>query len=622
MGVLARIPGVERDEGKGRRRVTFGPLLGKARRRRIHVYDGEWVPGGDVKKAARAGLEPLALRLIGHYDGSRYRHYTRVPDFLNAVCTRQNSGVWFYAHAGGLADLVFILEYLVDNPRPSITVSCAFSGSSAIIVKITRGKHHWYFVDSYWLLRQPLREIANWVGGEQKGGTEGSTDMFYAPLPELIDYNEADCRILWNAISTFEERILSLGGELQKTIASTAMCLFRRRFLKREIATDERVNEWARLAYHASRVEPFEEHCREADYYDVNSSFPYAMTFPAPGNVKAIGKRLKDGEMGLARVRIRVPDLHVPPTPYRGSDGRTYFPTGEWNCWLNNVDLEWLQERGGKIVRCYESVSFEEIDDLSGYATTIYEWRRSSTDPALKVILKFLLNSLYGKFGEGRQKQKVIINPGPEILAIPERVPGGLGREVLMPGVHAIVEDRDIAHAHVPIAAHITSRARLTLDSYLVQCPRLYYCDTDGFGCQGVTFPESDELGGLKKEKTIFEARFAAPKLYAYRETEEGDWHVKGKGFSRVVYEDEKGDRKTRRLNYDDFRTLLEHKDVYLEQFGRLRALWRDGETTPRQRDVKKRWHGSVRSKRAPEPSGRTRPWHVSELRGKEDQSW
>lgn len=590
--------------------MSFGPLLAKPKKRKIQVYDLEWVPG-DPKKARQYRMSPLELRLIGTFDGQRYRHFARVQDFLRAVCTKENCGTWFYAHAGGLADMVFVLEYLVDNPRSGLTIKCSFSGSSAIIVRVDWHGLHWYFCDSYWLIRQPLRDIAKWLGLE-KGGSADSTDHFYAPLPELIAYNEPDCRILYTAIRTFEASILELGGELQKTIASTALNLFRRRFLHQRISTDETVNGYAREAYHASRVEVFEPRCSDSDYYDVNSSFPYAMTFDAPGNVSRICKRLKPGELGISRAIVKIPELDIPPTPFRGEDKRVYFPSGQWESWFSNVDLQLLEERGGEVLKIRESVAFEPFSDLKEYAQTIYDWRKSSKDEALKVVLKFLLNSLYGKFGEGSQKQKVIINPPEKFFELPERMPGGLGREMLMPGVHAVVESRDIPHAHVPIAMHITAVARRVLFEYLSEAPKVYYCDTDGFAVPGHSeLPTSNELGGLKLEKHIFRAEWAAPKLYAYQEEEGGPWTVKGKGFSRV-----KGDDgKTRKMGYEDFRLLLEHKDLYLEQFGRLRTLWRDGVTAPRERIIEKTWQGKVRPKRCPAPGGMTtRPWRIKEL--------
>jgi DNA polymerase type B, organellar and viral len=595
--------------------MSFGPLHGKAKKRKIRVYDLEWVPG-DPKKAAEHKMRPLELRVIGTFDGDRYQWFRTIPEFLRAVCTPETSGTWFYAHAGGLTDMVFLLEYLVDNPRKGRTIRCSFSGSSAIIVRIDWGKWHWYFVDSYWLIRQPLREIGKWLGLE-KGGQADSTDHFYAPLSELVDYNERDNRVLYTAIRTFEGSILALGGELQKTIASTALNLFRRRFMKTRIYTDDFVNECSREAYHASRVEVFEPVCFDSDYYDVNSSFPYAMTFDAPGNVDRICKRLRDGELGLSRARVSIPECDVPPAPFRGKDSRVYFPTGIWESWFSNTDLELIEERGGQILDIRQSIAFEPFSELRDYAQTIYDWRKSSKDEALRVVLKFLLNSLYGKFGEGSQKQEVVINPGPEFFELPEREPGGLGREMLLPGVHAVVEEKEIAHAHVPIAMHITAVARKVLYNYIAEAPKVYYCDTDGFAVPGYSkLPTSPELGGLKLEKHIFRAEWAAPKLYAYQEEEGGPWTVKGKGFSRVKERDSVGEftGKTRRMNYEDFRELLEHKDVYLDQFGRLRALWRDGVTAPRERVVEKTYVGKVRPKRAPHGQT-TRPWKVSELR-------
>lgn len=597
--------------------MSFGPLRKKPKARRFHVYDLEWYPA-DAMLAKKHRVEPLGLRLVGHFDGERYQAYRGIQEFLRAVCTRKNSGCWFFAHAGGLADLVFVLEYLVENPRDGLTIKCAFSGSAAIIVKVSWGGYHWYFCDSYWLIRQPLREVAKWLG-MQKGGEDDSLEHFYRPWNELRDYNENDNRILYTAISTFQKSILRLGGEMQKTIASTALDLFRRRFMTESISTDDTVNEWARDAYYASRVEVFEHECHDADYYDVNSSFPFAMTFEAPGNVLSIKRKLRDGELGLARAKIRVPECDIPPAPFRGKkDRRVYFPTGIWESWFNNVDLEFLEERGAEILEVKQAVSFEPFADLKRYAETIYEWRRTSKDEALRVVLKFLLNSLYGKFGEGSQKQSVFINPPPEFFDHPERVPGGLGREMLMPGVHALVEDRSIPHAHVPIAAHITAKARAVLGAYLVQSPRVYYCDTDGFGVpSSVAYETSDKLGGLKKEKHIFHARFAAPKLYAYQEEEGGDWTIRSKGFSRVKLSSEEAEklgRSTRKITYEDFQQLLEHKDIPLEQFQRLRMLWRRGETRPSERIVPKTWVGSVRPKRAPGPGGTTRPWRVGEL--------
>src|SRR5687768_12723103 len=64
------------------------------------TYDLEWIPG------------TLQVRLVGVFDGSRYRCYSSLEAFIANELTHKNRGKWFYAHAGGLADFQFVLEQL------------------------------------------------------------------------------------------------------------------------------------------------------------------------------------------------------------------------------------------------------------------------------------------------------------------------------------------------------------------------------------------------------------------------------------------------------------------------------------------------------------------------------
>jgi hypothetical protein len=240
----------------------------------------------------------MQLRLCGVHDGKRYTAYRTIEHFLNDNLTSKNRGKWFYAHFGGMADLSFVLAKIVEHARKkphfSYSVEASFSGSSAIIVHIRQGKNSWHFIDSFWLLRDKLANIGKSIGMAKGLSVPGWDDMtqaekedWYAnaPFGDLLVYNEQDCWILWNAIHQFQETLLSMGGQLQMTLASCAMHLFRRRFLSRDIHIPAHVNEAARKAYFSSRVEVFQSSCDNAFYYDINSSFPYAMTFPCPGNI-------------------------------------------------------------------------------------------------------------------------------------------------------------------------------------------------------------------------------------------------------------------------------------------------------------------------------------------------
>ena len=503
-------------------------ITSQRKKRDFLVYDMEWIPG------------KLEIRLVGVYDGHKYRAFYSVEDFLNALLTRDNADKWFYAHYGGMADAQFLLEYLVKH-RGTYEIDASFSGSSAIIIHVTRGALTWHFIDSFWLLRDRLAKIGETVGLEKLGeeyicdnfpdcghvdyhqaryldpgdpnckhewdedggecikcSKEMSHPMcvFWAPMGELKIYNERDCVILHKAIAQFEDTLMQLGGQLQMTIASCAMHLFRRKYLQGDIRTNAAVNAWARLAYTSSRVEVFQTHCHNASYYDLNSSFPFAMTFPCPGNVKRLrDKKLpKYGNIYLAECEVQVPQMYLPPLPYR-YDGRVFFPIGSWRSWFSNLDLELLEKRGGKILKVYQSIEFEQQTSLTDYAVDIYEKRKASKTPFEKLVFKYLLNSLYGKFGERTEKTSMILDAGSNMScphtpkhrcdSWPNCVHAIAGNECnnclqpLFPGCTLVTSEAELSHEWVPIAVHITARARANLEGHLWNAQEdIYYCDS------------------------------------------------------------------------------------------------------------------------------------------------
>lgn len=588
----------------------LSPLTSERSLRRFTAYDLEWIPG------------TLEVRLVGAYDLEKgYRYYTSVASFLNCELTSENRGRWFYAHAGGLADGQFILSALVDTIAtcPDYIIDCCFSGSSAIIIKVRRGKNCWHFIDSYWLLRDRLASIGQWVGLEKTGPKEqwdpetpGITDAqareyegkireWYATvnLGELISYNAIDCEILWQAINSMEQTLWNLGGQLQMTIASSAMNLFRRKFLKRSIQTDSYVNHCAQKAYIASRVEVFDRDLENGQYYDINSSFPFAMTKSCPGAFVASGRKFYEGDRfhSITRAIVRVPESWLPPLGYRHETGRIFFPMGRWEGWFTDIDLRLLMEQGGSIDKVYECLLFEPFLDLRDYSATIYEMRKRS-DGFQKLALKYLLNSLYGKFAESDTKLGLSINP--------DFAPRGKATQ-LFPGAWLCERVIPIPHQAVPISAHITARARKTLFDFFTRIKDLYYCDTDGFATTD-TIETSDELGGLKLEKTVDQGFFLAPKVYSLKgKTLKGkDWKeeeiYKAKGFSR--------------LNADRFNRIVEGNSIEYERMARIRENFRKGSHRPVETLVSKRLRLSdFVPKRFTYPDGATRPWTLEELK-------
>jgi len=571
--------------------MSLTVIKSKRKVRRFLTYDLEWIPGS------------LKLRVAGVYDRKKgYRCYHTIEAFLAAELNSTNRGAWFYAHAGGLADVQFILEAVISSCK--FEVNASFSGSSAIIVRIKQGKNCWTFVDSFWLFRDSLENIGKFVGIEkaekEKRMTEKEAREFYtnAPIDELIRYNQTDCLILYEAINQMETALFDMGGQLQMTIASCAMHLFRRAYLTKEIDTCHQVNEKARQAYFASRVEVFNNQCWDASYYDINSSFPYSMTKPCPGRVIDHSRYLPDDGMYMADIEIEVPEDYLPPLAAR-FDGRLFFPTGKWRSWFMSVDIELLLKAGGRIMKVYECIEFAPFNDLAGYVQTIYAKRKASTDDFERIVYKYLLNSLYGKFAESAFKSSLKVDP---------KVIDNDSMKMLFPGAWIEETRVPIPHMHVPISAYITAAARATLYNYMTCASEFHYCDTDGFSTTD-RYAISNDLGGLKLEKLIREGNFLAPKLYMLDGLElqrDGTWKelgnegVKAKGFSR--------------LDIEGFDRLRKGEVIEYIRMTRIKELYGRGVIIPEEKKVTKRRHLDSMTKRFTYPDGHTRPWSVEEL--------
>lgn len=600
---------------------TFSPIITPGEKRRFVVYDLEWYP------------ETYEVRLVGVYDGTSFRAYPTVDAFLAGELTYANRGVTFFAHAGGLADVQFILERMLNQSFTGWQINAAFSGSSAIIVKASRGRSTWTFADSYWLLRDRLAKIGKSIGMDKGGGDywcpsfprcghdEGKC-IFYAPWGILKDYNEQDCRILWHAIDALQTELLGLGGELCMTIASCAMRLFRGAFLKRSIPTDDALNDLARSAYIASRVEVFRHNYRgewtqdrdgrvrdvkrSAVLVDVNSSFPFSMTKPQPGRLLGLEPRWSGSKLALVRAEVAIPEMAVPPIPMR-DEARVYFPVGSWKGWFSGVDLELAQEAGGTICKVHEAYEFEPFGDFADYVNVLYEMRRTTKDDFRKLLLKYLLNSCYGKTSEVGEKDQLVAGQPPRAGTLTDV------REIA-PGVWIGTRTASLDHVWVPIAMNITAESRALLTRAIWKTGDAMYCDTDSITTENNVFGNSDKLGDLKVENDVLEARFAAAKLYRMktwdRETGRVTDKIRAKGFTS-----RKG------TTGEEFDRLVEGEPMQQVRMLRVREVLASGNLRPRERTIEKFVRLSERPKRCPVgDKGETRPWDVREIQEESGQ--
>lgn len=553
------------------------------------VYDLEW------------NRETLAVTHAGMRDESGYRCHRTIKALVDDAL--ECGGHWF-AHAGGLYDIVHVLPHVISE-RPNARVEAAFSASTAVLVRVEENGKTALFADSNMLIKGSVNEIGKIVG-LAKGNLQEAERAGWA---ETRDYNERDCEILWVALHAFEERLQDLGGEMRITLASCAMLLFRSAYLTTDVRTNASANQFAREAYTASRVEPFRRWCKNAFYYDINSSFPYSMTFDAPGEQARVGTSWSGRELALVEANVRVPEMYLPPLPFRFPNGGVFFPTGRWRGWFTGVDLIEAEKRGVVIERVHASIEYHPWNDLRAYAIDLYERRKAAKNEIDKMVFKLLLNSLYGKLAENPEKEKLVVRP----KDVPKHgVP-------YIPGAWLVKERRNIEHEHVPAAAIVTARSRhflgAGLELALDQGGEIYYSDTDSI-VTSVRLPEDlvgSELGAWKLEYIVRDGIFLAPKLYSVTPMLEPGKQgplqpkIRAKGF--------------RRPNWADFKDLMEGHVIQRENFSRVRGMLalagRGDDLEPKTITIEKTWRGITRPKRRPHGESDSRPWSVTELANK-----
>ena len=131
---------------------VFNPIVTDRKLRQFGVLDLEWVPGEALPAlvnteaviegirapfrvplpVAKRMTTALQLRLAGYYDQQpvdldeddpdsepemveRYKCFGSIRELINFLLVRETRGKWFFAHAGGLADMQFVLDELLTE---------------------------------------------------------------------------------------------------------------------------------------------------------------------------------------------------------------------------------------------------------------------------------------------------------------------------------------------------------------------------------------------------------------------------------------------------------------------------------------------------------------------------
>lgn len=382
-----------------------------------------------------------------------------------------------------------------------------FSGQGLVMADVNGLR----FIDSYKHAPFPLARLGEIVGIKKLDFD-----------PHDPDYALTDARIAFDYMNRAQDEYLDLGAETKSTIPATAMDLFRRKYLSFALPVfEDDVIEFFRSGYYGGRTEAFYIGELEGDlrFYDVNSMYPYAMQGPFPDLWKLKHSSNPDlDDYGMVEALIRVRNQKFPLLAHR-YNRKLIFPVGRWKGVYTTVELRTAIEAGYEVKPLQGWTTAVTVHPFKEYVHDLYAMRKEAKargNVIKDTVFKLLMNSLYGKFGAGKEFIAIVDRSDvPEHVKVIETY----GRKAMV-----VAEDEYPPYANAVWAAWVTARSRILLWQYLKDADAfgdVLYCDTDSVMVKvrkEPPFGKSDDLGALSLDKTARYTNIILPKVYQFGE--------------------------------------------------------------------------------------------------------
>lgn len=379
-----------------------------------------------------------------------------------------------------------------------------------------------------------LKELGKIVGLEKI-----EVDFDISTPEELKAYCRRDVEIVKQVVEKYFDFVKAHDlGKFSLTKASQAFAAYRHRFMDKKINIHEvpEVIALERDAYIGGRIECFQLGEIEGGPFlslDVNSMFPYVMK-EAPLPTRLIDYR-KDIDLEflipflkkfccIARVDL---ETDVPLYPLR-SEKKIIFPIGKFRTVLCSCLLGEALHRG-HLKRVTELAAYEEDSIFTEYVNYFYalRWKyREEGNLVFELLVKYLLNSLYGKFAQWiRESREVedITCEGYYRNEILNLTTGLFDIEYkLFNKIIYEYGEKPAKNTLIAIPAHITEWARHIIWSIIegIGPEKVIYCDTDSIkirksDLQYLKYPlDPKKLGSLKIEEETDHLTVLGPKMY------------------------------------------------------------------------------------------------------------
>jgi hypothetical protein len=450
-----------------------------------------------------------------------------------------------YAHNGGKFDYMFLIHKLRGEVN--------FKGRGLMEARI--GNH--VIRDSFHLIPEKL---ANWHKDnfDYTKMLRSKRDHF---RKEITSYMRNDCRYLFEILSYF---IYEHGFKL--TIGQAGIAKLRESYRVKRIT--EYCDEQLRPYYFGGRVECLQgkgHFIGRYKLYDVNSMYPFVMArcYHPIGNNYTPRRGLPNSYTSFINLNCTNYGAFVSRGFDGGcasdqSDGNFLVTIHEYdaairNGLIDNVDIHWCVDNDE--FSTFEKFVEPQYDERQKIKQVLRTLDKNSTAwfdlKKHDFLLKYLLNSTYGKFAQNPRnfKESYITDFGVRPF---ERDWGDLPK--FENGDYALWERASFPWRffNVGTGASITGAARAVLLDAICKSTDPLYCDTDSLICKFLDCPtDPSKLGYWDIEAEFDEVIIAGKKTYAARLAGSEEIKVRSKG---VQFETETAWRDMLRLiNGDQF---------------------------------------------------------------------
>lgn len=454
-----------------------------------------------------------------------------IEDFKQELFSGEFRNCYIFCHWAE-----FDLNVIFGNIKKELDNAAVFNGSRFIIAQ----RDKVLFADSTNIYpHTSVQKLGDIIGIKKKDmNTKFGSNKRFKYTQTEIDYCYTDCEIVWLAL----DKLFSFVQSVRPTLASLSMIFYRRFYMPYHFAYNEMSMRFFE-SYYGGRVEAFKLGKTFSSKYDINSMYPYTMTyakFPNPKFVKLSDSCTVRGLLsdlkyfeGQATIKVRHKEVNFGFLPVK-KDGKLIFPVGEFSGTWCFPEIRFALKQGViEILEVKEVlISYPMETPFKKFAMELYE-QRLKAEGIEKNNLKLILNSLYGKWGQREKFKEIYFQSVPfDFIELLDEVKEELKIKGDIYEIKMFNKERTDCYIHIFIPVKINKDfTKITLDekgfetkihsipvfcSYITSLARVYllenilkyqnhsvtYTDTDCICLEKeVNIIDSLELGSFKKEK-------------------------------------------------------------------------------------------------------------------------